>query len=241
MKIASVIKGEGAQLVQACQAMCEVMKTLGIAIDGGKDSLSMAAKVQRNKKAEIVKSPGTLVISTYAPVPDIRIKVTPELQGDGKIIYVNLSGSNKIRCGGSALAQVYGQIGNECPDLDKPELLRDCFYLVQNLISSKDCTAGHDISDGGVITTLLEMAFATNCGVRASFNSVNQINDLFGEECGVLIEIKENSVKSVVQQFKKIGLDVEIIGEALFNEDLVLIEKNGQKILKVNMNYINNS
>ena len=74
--------GEGAKLVETCQAMCRVMNELHIGIDGGKDSLSMAAKVKLTNGHEVVKSPGTLVISAYAPVPDIRLKVTPELKID---------------------------------------------------------------------------------------------------------------------------------------------------------------
>ncbi|RWS26136.1 phosphoribosylformylglycinamidine synthase-like protein [Leptotrombidium deliense] len=232
---AAKLPGEGAKLFEACQAMCQLMKVLRIGIDGGKDSLSMAAKVKSaNKKTEVVKAPGTLVISTYAPVADIRQKVTPEIKGDGKLIYINLSGLEKMRNGGSALAQVYGQIGSEPADIDKPELLRDCFEIVQKLIKSKRCTAGHDISDGGILVCLLEMAFATNCGIVANFNfsEKNVLNALFSEECGVIIEVLNDSVDYAMQMFKEKAISAQIIGEARFDNDVISVSVNGTNILE---------
>lgn len=115
---AAKLPGEGAALYDACQAMCDVMAELGIAVDGGKDSLSMAARVGK----KTVKAPGALVVSVYAACPDVRQKVTPDLkvspQMDGNLVYVDISNSKNHRLGGSALAQVYGQIGDTCPDLD---------------------------------------------------------------------------------------------------------------------------
>lgn len=117
---AAKLPGEGAALYDACNAMCNVMADIGIAVDGGKDSLSMAAKVG----GQPVKAPGALVVSVYAPCPDVRLKVTPDLKlpnGKGSLVYVRM-GSSKCRLGGSALAQVYNQIGNNCPDLDDPKV-----------------------------------------------------------------------------------------------------------------------
>jgi len=212
------------------------MNQLHIGIDGGKDSLSMAAKVKLTNGHEVVKSPGTLVVSAYAPVPDIRLKVTPELKIDNcKLLYINLSGNQTLRVGASALAQVFGQVGDQCPDLDKPELLRDCFDLVQLLIKKGICTAGHDISDGGLITCLLEMAFATNCGIEANLISKSNtvIEFLFAEECGVVIEIQQDFLPSVLQDFKNIGIEPQVIGNGLENQDLVIINVNNEKVLEV--------
>ncbi|CAG2101168.1 unnamed protein product [Medioppia subpectinata] len=220
---AAKLEGEGAKLVETCLAMCEVMNQLNIAIDGGKDSLSMAAKIKVANGHEVVKSPGTLVVSAYAPVPDIRVKVTPELRINGtQLLYINLSGSNKLRVGGSALAQVFGQIGDESPDLDKPLLLKNCFNLVQELIKTGICSAGHDISDGGLITCLLEMAFASNCGLEANIKSANNtdIELLFAEECGLVIEVLDSYLPKVLQDFKRIELEPQVIGRALDNQDL---------------------
>ncbi len=108
------LPGEGARLYDACKAMCATLSELGVAVDGGKDSLSMAARVGD----DIVKSPGSIVLSVYAPCPDICATVTPDLKvGESSLLYVKLS-KHWNRLGGSALAQVYGQLGNESPDMD---------------------------------------------------------------------------------------------------------------------------
>ncbi|ETN08767.1 hypothetical protein PPTG_22971 [Phytophthora nicotianae INRA-310] len=136
---------------------------VGVAVDGGKDSLSMAAKV--NKKD--VKTPGTLVITMYAPTEDVELKVTPDLKthaGDSFVYYVDV-GKGANRLGGSALAQVYGQVGNESPDVEDAELFKNAFNAIQTGIKNGHLLAGHDRSDGGLIVTLLEMAFAGNCGL----------------------------------------------------------------------------
>ena len=115
------LPGEGATLYDACAAMCDVMASLGIAIDGGKDSLSMAARVGQ----DTVKSPGSLVISVYAACPDICATVTPDLKmpdGNGNLLWVKFGGGCKHRLGGSALAQVYNQLGSEAPDLDNAKV-----------------------------------------------------------------------------------------------------------------------
>src|SRR3989337_4280434 len=108
---AAKLPGEGARLYDAAVALREILIEVGIAIDGGKDSLSMAAKVGSGETAETVKSPGTLVISAYAPCPDITKVVTPDLKmpGKSKLIYIDL-GNGKNRLGGSALAHCYKQI-----------------------------------------------------------------------------------------------------------------------------------
>lgn len=111
------LPGEGAALYDACAAMCDVMSSLGVAIDGGKDSLSMAARVGSGT----VKSPGSLVISVYAACPDVRATVTPDLKvpdGRGNLLWVKFGCDSKYRLGGSALAQVYNQLGSMSPDLD---------------------------------------------------------------------------------------------------------------------------
>uniref|UniRef100_A0A8C3F3Q7 Phosphoribosylformylglycinamidine synthase n=1 Tax=Chrysemys picta bellii TaxID=8478 RepID=A0A8C3F3Q7_CHRPI len=157
--------GEGAALVDACGAMCEVMAQLGVAVDGGKDSLSMAARVG----TDIVMAPGTLVVSAYAVCPDIMATVTPDLKcpdGKGALLYVELC-PDRHRLGGSALAQCYSQLGDRCPDLENADTLAACFRLTQQLLQESVVNAGHDVSDGGLVTCLLEMAFAGNCGLQA--------------------------------------------------------------------------
>ena len=124
---AAKLPGEGALLYDACKALCETLCQLGIAIDGGKDSLSMAARIGD----EVVKCPGELVLSVYVPCTDITKTVTPDLKcnGESVLIHVKLS-STLCRLGGSALAQVYGGVGNESPDMDDIEV-----YMFQYLSS----------------------------------------------------------------------------------------------------------
>ncbi|UXI16038.1 proline-rich protein 5-like [Sarcoptes scabiei] len=231
------LEGEGASLVRTCQAMCHLMKQLNIAIDGGKDSLSMAAKVRNANQTEVVKSPGTLVISAYAPVPDIRLKVTPKMSIDGcGLILVRLGPANQFRLGGSALAQVYNQLGNECPDLEDGTSLKNCFNLVQKLITKQICTAGHDISDGGLIVCLLEMSFATDCGldINLPIKNVQTINLLFAEECGIILEIKENYLSSILKEFHSLNIQAVHIGRAIHQKDL-LIRHNNDIIISESM------
>lgn len=212
------------------------MNEIGIGVDGGKDSLSMAARVKQRSGNEVVKSPGTLVVSAYAPVPDITCKVTPEmLVSETKLVYVNLSGCQKLRIGASALAQVFGQVGDQSPDLDEPQLLKECFYLVQDLIRDGVCTAGHDISDGGLVTCLLEMAFATNCGLEVNIRSDGntKFEVLFAEECGLVIEVKESYLTKVLDRFKAVNIAAQVVGSGLHEQDLVVIRIDGQTVIQV--------
>ncbi|XP_067837875.1 phosphoribosylformylglycinamidine synthase-like, partial [Heptranchias perlo] len=129
------LPGEGAALYDACVAMCRVMAELGVAVDGGKDSLSMAARVG----GETVKAPGSLVVSVYAVCPNITDTVTPDLKnphGQGLLLYVPIT-PGQYRLGGGALAQCYSQIGNDCPDLDRPHNLVSCFTVTQQLLAGE--------------------------------------------------------------------------------------------------------
>ncbi|MCD4694404.1 phosphoribosylformylglycinamidine synthase, partial [bacterium] len=158
---AAKLPGEASRIYDAAVATRDLMVNLGIAIDGGKDSLSMAAKVE----GKIVKSPGELTVSTYVTVPDINKVITPDIKeaGESCLWFVDL-GNGKNRLGGTAFAQVLKQIGDESPDLDNPDIFKKSFNVIQKLIDSNLILAGHDRSDGGLITALLEMAFAGNCG-----------------------------------------------------------------------------
>lgn len=187
------------------------MSDIGIAIDGGKDSLSMAARVDN----EAVKAPGTLVITSYAPCPDIRKLVTPDMKcpnDKGMLVHVNLS-NGKHRLGGTALAHCFYQVGHETPYIENPYTLRDAFIVTQTLIDEGKLTAGHDISDGGFIVCLLEMCFAGNCGVYANVNTkCDLFSTFYNEEVGWIFEVKESDLHTVTNSYKQAGIEINEIG-----------------------------
>ena len=226
------LSGEGAALYEAVCAMRDLMIQLGIAVDGGKDSLSMATRVGE----EIVKSPRELVISAYATMPDITKVVTPDIKrsGESQLIFIGIS-QHKVRLGGSALAQVYGQIGDKSPDVDDPEMLKRAFQAIQKLMSENLILAGHDISDGGLITTFLEMAFAGNCGLRIRMDGPSgPLERLFAEELGAVIECHSNDVRKVTEILDSFRLLSAVIGETT-EEKKILVTYNSQKVLETNM------
>uniref|UniRef100_A0A3Q1C0E8 Phosphoribosylformylglycinamidine synthase n=1 Tax=Amphiprion ocellaris TaxID=80972 RepID=A0A3Q1C0E8_AMPOC len=231
---AAKLPGEGASLWEACRAMCEVMGQLGVAIDGGKDSLSMAARVGK----ETVKAPGALVISTYAVCPDITATVTPDLEdpdGKGVLLWVPLS-PGRHRLGGSALAQCYSQLGDCSPDLDQPQLLTACFSTTQELICDRLLSAGHDISDGGLISCLLEMAFAGNRGIDVELSSegTGVMELLFSEELGLVLEVSHSDLETVCQRYSDAGVQCRHIGRTcgFGPEAMVSVRVDGQEVLR---------
>jgi phosphoribosylformylglycinamidine synthase len=231
------LPAEGADLYDAAVAMRDIMMGLGIAVDGGKDSLSMAAQVTDSSgKAEIVKSPGALVISAYAPCPDITRVITPDLKnpGQSRLLYLDL-GKGKNRMGGSALAHSYRQIGNESPDVDDPDLLKRCFNSVQEMISEGLILSGHDRSDGGLVTTLLEMAFSGNCGLDLKIASeTDGISTLFSEEIGLVIEYAPDNEKKIITRLKNSGIPYQKIGKTRAGKE-ICIRINGDVVLKEDM------
>lgn len=230
---AAKLPGEGVRLYRAAQAMADFMIKLGIAIDGGKDSLSMAAKVKTKEGVEVVKSPGTLVISAYAPCPDINKVITPDIKNPGKsvILFIDL-GNGKKRLGGTALAQCFGQLGDETPDMEDPELLKRAFNAVQELIDKNLILSGHDRSDGGLIVTLLEMAFSGSAGLSIEYNESAQdwlISEFFNEEPGLAIEVdigKLNKVKNILTDYSLPYIEIA----KTLKEDKVTI-KQGKKVV----------
>ncbi|MFB3883985.1 MAG: phosphoribosylformylglycinamidine synthase [Thermodesulfobacteriota bacterium] len=226
------LPGEGGTLYDAVSAMRDLMVRLGIAVDGGKDSLSMATRVGD----EIVKSPRELVISAYATVPDITKVVTPDIKkpGQSQLIFIEIS-KEKARLGGSALAHAYGQIGNESPDVDDPEMLKRAFHAIQKLIADDLILAGHDVSDGGLVTTFLEMAFSGNCGLRIQMDGPwSPVERLFAEELGVVIECHSREVRKVLETLDSFGLPSTVIGETL-EEKRIVLTYHSQKILDADM------
>lgn len=225
------LPGEGAALRRAAEAMAEAMIELGIAVDGGKDSLSMAARVE----GELVKSPRQLVISVYAAMADIRRKLTPDIkERDSVLLLVDLARGRR-RLGGSALAQCYGAIGSESPDLEDPALLKGVFLAVQDLIAQDLVRAGHDCSDGGLITTLLEMAFAGNCGLQLALQGGEGVlATLFAEELGLVLECSWEQLAEVKARLAATGAEVSVLGTST-DKKAITVHYNGQLVLDESM------
>ncbi|MCO5604002.1 hypothetical protein L7F22_058159 [Adiantum nelumboides] len=236
---AAKLEGEGACMYDAAVALRNAMIDLKIAIDGGKDSLSMAAQAG----GELVKAPGDLVISVYAPCPDITKTVTPDLKlGDkGVILLIDLA-KGKRRLGGSALAQVFDQIGDDCPDVDDVLYLGKAFSAVQRLLDKKTISAGHDISDGGVVVALLEMAFSGNCGLKVCLQTSEEVQltgrplfeVLFAEELGLLLEIHQNMQEEVVSELAAAGVSCAVIGRGTASP-VIDISVNGHECIRASM------
>ncbi len=237
------LPGEGARLYHAAVAMRDLMIKLGIAVDGGKDSLSMAAKViNKDNSSETVKSPGTLVISAYATCPDITKTITPDLKepGNSNLLFIDL-GNGRNHLGGSALAHVFSQVGNQAPDLDDPDLLVRVFNAIQTLITKELILSGHDRSDGGLITTLLEMAFAGNCGIDVNLESEtgDAIAPLFSEELGLVVEYRpsnESLIRSVLQEA---SVPYAVLGKSTA-EKKISISINNTRVLSEDMRVLRN-
>jgi phosphoribosylformylglycinamidine synthase len=234
---AAKLSGEGAMLYDAAIALKDIMLELGIAIDGGKDSLSMAAKViKKDGSSEMVKSPGTLVISAYATCPDVTKVITPDIKNPGKskLLLIDI-GQGKNRLGGTSLAQVYNQIGNESPDVEDAQLLKRAFNAIQNLITEDLILSGHDRSDGGLITTILEMAFAGNCGLEIDMeSSSNIIETLFSEELGLVIEYLNENEEKILKLLSSNKIPCTILGKPV-EEKTIKINLNKKLVLNEDM------
>lgn len=235
---AAKLSGDCASLYDAAVAMRDAMIDLGIAIDGGKDSLSMAAKCptssEDSSETETVRAPGTLVITGYATVENIEAKLTPDIKAPGSslLIHVDIA-AGKRRLGGSALAQVYGKLGDVPPDVDDLSVLRKAFDLIQGMIGDTDLLSYHDISDGGLVTAMLEMGFAGNCGLAIAMNcepsGPDIFSSLFAEELGMVLEVTTEAAHDYCQKFRDEGVPCSIVA-ATREESSVSIAENQKRI-----------
>lgn len=226
------LPGEGAAIYDAAQAMRDAMIAVGVAVDGGKDSLSMATMVG----SETVKSPRELVISLYAAMPDLTRKVTPDIKrpGESVLLLIDLSGG-RTRLGGSALAQVYRQLGNESPDMAEPATVKAAFLAVQQMLERGLIIAGHDRSDGGLVTTLLEMAFAGNCGLEVSLTGAGTpLETLFAEELGLVVECAAADVAAIEELLTAVEVPCVQIATTRVAPQ-VTVTWNGQTVLAEEM------
>ena len=209
------LPNEGALLYDAAVAMRDMMVSLNIACDGGKDSLSMAATVD----GKLVRAPGELVVLGYASMPDISKVLTPDIKdpGNSMLGLIDL-GLGKDRLGGSALAQALNQIGNETPDCDV-ELLKATWRAIQILHDCGVILSLHDRSDGGLFATVTEMCLGGNCG--AHMNSHFNLAALFSEELGLVIEYNTRDQDMIDRVLKKEGApSLERIGKTTIRREV---------------------
>ncbi len=203
--------GEDAGLYQAVKAIGEELcPALGLTIPVGKDSMSMKTKWQQDGEDKAVTAPMSLVITAFARVEDVRKTVTPQLRtdkGQSSLLLIDL-GLGENRLGASCLAQVYKQLGQSAPDLASPELLLNFYQAIQQLTHEQKLLAYHDRSDGGLLVTLAEMAFAGKAGWHVDISALgsDDLAALFSEELGAVIQVADSELAAVQQVLAKHGL-----------------------------------
>jgi phosphoribosylformylglycinamidine synthase len=207
--------GEDENLYETVRAVgMELCPALGITIPVGKDSMSMKTTWEEdNGDQKSVTSPLSLIVSGFAPVTDIGRTLTPQLRtdaGETDLILIDLA-AGQNRLGGSALAQVYSQMGAVAPDLDDPEDIKAFFAVIQGLNADGKLLAYHDRSDGGLFVTLAEMCFAGHAGADIKLDGLAAdqsqfARELFNEELGAVIQVRREDTGFVLQQFSGAGL-----------------------------------
>ena len=233
--------GEDAGLYAAVKAVGEELcPALGLTIPVGKDSMSMKTTWSENRENKQVTSPLSLVITAFARVEDVRKTVTPQLRtdkGDSQLLLIDL-GEGKNRLGATALAQVYKQLGDNAADIVNVDKLKGFYDAMQQLVQEQKLLAYHDRSDGGLIVTLAEMAFAGHCGVDVNINTLTNntsgnscLAALFNEELGAVIQVKTadlERVNSVITQF----------GLSAVSHNLGRVTANNQITIRHNQNIV---
>lgn len=223
-------EGEDSRLYDAVESISKFAIELGINVPTGKDSLSMKQKYPTKE----VIAPGTVIISAAAECNNISNVIEPLFKIDqGSIYYINLS-QDKYKLGGSSFAQTLNKVGNETPSVVSAEFIVKVFNTVQNLITNGLIVAGHDISAGGLITTLCEMCFSdNNVGADLVLDSLNEedsIKLLFSENAGLVIQSKDDSIEDY---FKKDNIEFFKIGKTSKSDNLTIKNFNENIDLKI--------
>ena len=207
-------KGEDARLYAGVKALSDFCCALRVNVPTGKDSLSMTQKYPDGSK---IISPGTVIVSSGGEVSDVKKVVSPVLvnKADSTLYHIDFS-FDTLKLGGSAFAQILGKIGSDVPTVKNPEYFRDAFTAVQELVEKGLILAGHDISAGGLITTLLEMCFANREGGMEidlkNIQEADMVKVLFAENPGVVIQIADSDKHEVKKILDNAGVGYAAIG-----------------------------
>ena len=212
----------------------DICKTWNLTIPVGKDSLSMETKWQDHKNT----SPESLIISAFAPVKNINKSITPMLSDKEDLILVRINfGSNKMRLGGSILSQVIDKNFDECPDIEDMKVFPKVYNKICQFIENKKIIALHDISDGGLVTSVIEMMFASNLGVDIDFDlEDNELKEiLFAEEPGLVMQMTNKNFMDLKDHLNQIDFEkVHVLGKTNKHEQLVIKSKTFNE--KINFN-----
>ncbi|WP_152286380.1 phosphoribosylformylglycinamidine synthase [Flavicella marina] len=227
-------EGEDARLYNAVEAVSNFAIELGINIPTGKDSLSMKQKYPN----EEVIAPGTVIISAAAHCNDINKVVEPVFQkrAQNKIYHIDFS-NDSFKLGGSSFAQAIAGIGNDSPNINDSEKFKSAFNTIQQLIKEGRILAGHDISGGGMITTLLEMCFSqqmlgANIDITA-LGEADTIKALFAENSGVIIQSDDAEIENILTAN---GVKFTVLGNAIRSSEMTI--KNGDTTEIFNIEYL---
>ena len=226
--------GEDADLFDTVRAVAgEFCQQLDLSIPVGKDSLSMRTAWNDGGQAKQVVAPLSLIITAFAPCSDIRRSLTPQLRRDAgatRLLLIDL-GAGANRLGASALAQVYGQCGDSGPDAAAP-LLKKFFVAIQRLNAEGLLLAYHDRSDGGLLATLCEMAFAGHCGVSVDIGALGEaLPALFNEELGAVVQLRAADAARVAELLGEAGLEGQSHTLGTLNDaDELRIDSHGRNL-----------
>ncbi|WP_345881707.1 phosphoribosylformylglycinamidine synthase [Shewanella algae] len=226
--------GEDAGLYEAVKAVGEELcPELELTIPVGKDSMSMKTAWEDKGEQKAVTAPMSLIISAFGAVRDIRNTVTPELRtdkGETVLLLADLA-KGKTRLGGSCLAQVFGELGDIAPDLDQAAVLKGFFEVTQQLVAERSLLAYHDKSDGGLFTTLVEMAFAGHTGLNVDISALagSALARLFNEELGAVLQVSKDQAAEIIKAYTDAGVDCHPIAE-LSDDGRICIQDQGAEI-----------
>ncbi|MCQ2050852.1 MAG: phosphoribosylformylglycinamidine synthase [Bacteroidaceae bacterium] len=222
-------KGEDARLYKGVKALSDFCIALGINVPTGKDSLSMTQKYPNGDK---IISPGTVIVSAGGQVSDVRKVLSPVIRNteESALLHIDFS-FDTFKLGGSAFAQTQDCVGSDVPTITNPEYFKDAFNTVQELIENGYLLAGHDISAGGLITTLLEMCFANTWGgLNVNLNELGKddiVKTLFAENPGIVVQVAREKLDSVKGILEEAGIGYAQIA-VLSNDRYIAIKKDGQ-------------